>query len=72
MLRAALCFGAGLLATFGGWRLHAALEQPPGSTTFYRVWSPRLWAGLFAYVLMFLGLMLCCIFTPMFYIARPR
>lgn len=72
MLRAALCFAGGLLVAYAGWRLRKSQDLPEGTTVFYRIWSPRLWLVAAAYILMFLGLFLCCIFTPMFYIARPR
>ncbi|MDX6771065.1 MAG: hypothetical protein SF051_16155 [Elusimicrobiota bacterium] len=72
MALAALCFGAGLLVCYAGWRLHKSQELPEGTTGFFRIWSPRVWLGLLSYLLIFIGLMLCFIYTPMFWIARPR
>lgn len=72
MAGAALCLLAGLAAAYGGWRLLKSLELPPGTTIFLRIWSPRIWLTLLGYLLLFLGLMLCFIYAPMFWIARPR
>lgn len=72
MLRAALCFLAGLAVAFAGWRLVKSQEVPPGDTRFVHFWSPTVLLINLGYLLLFTGLMLCCIFTPMFWIARPR
>ncbi len=72
MGRTLACAVAGLLLAYAGWRLLKKHEKPVEHTGFHTVpWSHTLgyWGG---YILLFLGLYLLCIQSPMFWIARPR
>jgi hypothetical protein len=72
MGRTLACAATGLLGAYAGWRLLKNHEKPVERTGFHTVpWTRSLgYAG--GYVLLFLGLYLLCIQSPMFWIARQR
>jgi hypothetical protein len=67
-MAAALCAVLGLALAVGGFRLIRSSEVPEGDTSFVRWWSPRSLQRSGGWALLFLGLLVLMVGTPMAYL----
>jgi hypothetical protein len=69
VIAAVLCAVIGLVLAVVGFRLVRSSEVPEGDTSFVRSWSPRSVSFAGGWVLLFLGLLVLMVGTPMVYMS---